>query len=127
MQIKPGMEARFEAMSRDLYARSHANEPGLLRYEYWRGQTPQMYYALLSFVDYESFLIHQASDHHSELTAGIKDMVDSLRLEFVDPVPGAAPLPTNTSVALTQPTAPLIEYYADRYPYLEASWWPKLR
>ena len=62
--VKPGSEERFEGIARDLYERTHANETGVLRYEYWRGGDPRTYYTLLSFDDHRAFIQHQTSDHH---------------------------------------------------------------
>jgi len=67
--VKPGAEARFEEISRDLYRASHAGEQGLLRYEYWRGSEPSTYYTLLAFTDFAAFIAHQTSEHHEAVVA----------------------------------------------------------
>ena len=37
IQVKPGMEARFEQIAADLYKGTHDHEKDVRRYEYWRG------------------------------------------------------------------------------------------
>jgi len=54
--IRAGNEAEFETIARELYSASHDGEPGLRRYEYWRGQDPRTYYTLLAFDDHRSFI-----------------------------------------------------------------------
>ncbi len=121
------MEASFEANSRELYAASHANEPGLLRYEYWRGHEPRTYYTLLAFKDHAAFLTHQASDHHRLLTADLGEMVEDVQLEFVDPIDGASPLPAADTTTVIETSSPLIEHYAARYPATIEPWWDAQR
>ena len=41
LRVKPGREARFEEIARELHRGTHAHERGVLRYEYWRGQEPR--------------------------------------------------------------------------------------
>ena len=61
MQVKAGMAARYEEILRALVADTEANEPGCLRYEYWRGAEPNAYYCLLSFENTQAFYLHQSS------------------------------------------------------------------
>ncbi len=54
--IKEGSEAQFESIMQDMVARTLTEETGVLRYEYFKGQTPNFYYCLLSFKDKWAFL-----------------------------------------------------------------------
>ena len=64
MRVKEGQAAAFEALARRLYAASTGHEPGMRRYEYWRGREPNSYYCLESFDDYAGFLAHETASYH---------------------------------------------------------------
>ena len=92
------MEARFEEIARDLYRATHEREANVRRYEYWRGSTPSTYYALESFDDFPGFVAHQTSDHHEDASPALREVIEQIELEWMDPVPAAAPLvPTQTA------------------------------
>jgi len=100
LRIRPGMEARFEQIARDLYRATHDREANVRRYEYWRGATPSTYYALESFDDLPGFVAHQTSDHHEDASPALREVIEQIDLEWVDPVPDASPLvPTETATA----------------------------
>jgi quinol monooxygenase YgiN len=125
--IKEGREAEWEAICKRLYAPTHAEEPAMRRYEYWRGAEPRTYYTLLSFDDHRSFIVHQTSDHHEEASPKIGDCVEALRLEFVDPIQGASDLaPTNHQDA-PEGADELTKTYTDRFAAQVADWWLALR
>jgi quinol monooxygenase YgiN len=120
--IKPGKEAKWEAIIADMVGQTFATEPGVRRYEYWKGQEPNAYYCLLSFTDKQAFYDHRMSDHHEG--HDFADVLESLRLEYVDPVEGAGgglgrtldpPLPGDASEA--QRTA------QERFPLSIPAWW----
>lgn len=122
IKIKPGTEAKWEAIMQDMVTRTFAEEPGVRRYEYWKGETPNSYYCLLSFADKWAFYEHQMSDHHEGHDFGA--VLESIRLEYVDPVSGAGgglsrtedpPLPADASEA--QRTAQA------RFPLTVPAWW----
>ena len=46
IRIKPGCEARWEAIVQSMVRQTLANEAGVLRYEYWKGQEPNLWYSL---------------------------------------------------------------------------------
>ncbi len=125
--IRDGYEADFEVIARDLYQASHAREVGLLRYEYWRGSEPRSYYTLLSFVDFATFIAHQTSEHHETASPQLGPMVESLRLEWVDPIAGAADLPETNAQDLLTATDELTRVYAGRFAAHVAPWWETLR
>jgi quinol monooxygenase YgiN len=126
--VHPGMAPRFEAIARDLYAATHANEPGVVRYEYWRGANENAYYALLSFDEYDAFIAHQISDYHEAAGPLLTPVVAAIRLEWVDPVGSAAPLPATAARRSADPSeSERARYYASRYPAELAEWWSSLR
>jgi quinol monooxygenase YgiN len=125
--IKPGAEAQMEAMAKALYPATHANETHVRRYEYWRGQAERTYYTLLSFDDYVGFLEHQASPHHEQLTAGFGDIIESFRLEWLDPIQGGSPLVTTENQPAPPDANATMKAYAARMPAEVASWWLPLR
>ncbi len=127
IRVKPGREADFEATARTLFASSHEREPALRRYEYFRGQTPRAYYGLLAFDDVVGFLTHQAAAHHEAAAAPLMDVIESLTLEWVDPVQGASPLPPTTAQATPANADAVMRHYAETMPVTPANWWAPLR
>ena len=106
IRIKPGKEAKWEAIMHDMVAQTFATESGVARYEYWKGQEENFYYCLLSFADKWAFYRHQMSEHHEG--HDFADVLAGIRLEYVDPVRGAGgrlastedpPLPPDASAA----------------------------
>ncbi len=127
ISVRSGAEAEFEEISRELYERSHAGEDGLIRYEYWRGSEPSTYYTLLSFRNFETFIAHQTSDHHEEASPRLGSVLAGIRLEWVDPVDGASPLPRTESQDLSHVEHELTRLYADRFAARISPWWGPLR
>lgn len=122
IRIKPGKEDKWEAIIEDMVTQTFATEEGVARYEYWKGQDTNSYYCLLSFKDKHAFYEHQMSDHHEAHDFG--DVLESIKLEYVDPVEGAGggltrtvdtPLPAGASA--TQQTA------QERFPLDIPAWW----
>lgn len=121
--VKPGREADFEGVARALYEGTHTTETGVRHYEYWRGSEPRMYYTLLSFDDHRAFIAHQTSDHHETASPQLGSLIESLRLEWVDPLPGASALsPTAMQTAPADADA-LTLAYTDRFAAVIADWW----
>jgi quinol monooxygenase YgiN len=125
--IKPGKERAFEDIIRPLFTRSHAEEKALKRYEYWRGQEPGRYYTLLAFDDYNGFLIHQSSPHHEDAVPALSDVIADIRLEWLDPIQGASPLPPTAPQAVSDNAPDLAKKYAAMIPVAMADWWTDLR
>src|SRR6266508_5704836 len=92
IRVHPGMEARFERVAADLYRATHERESAVRRYEYFRGAQASTYYCLLSFDDYHGFLAHQSSPHHEEASAELRELTETIRLEWLDPLQAASPL-----------------------------------
>lgn len=124
IRIKPGQAPIWEATMRELVANTRAHEPDMLRYEYWRAQEPLCYYGLLSFKDKAAFFAHQDADYHRSPAYG--DMIDAIRLEFVDPVPDAAPLPPTANPALPADAPDNITEWETQSPVQLAAWWAAL-
>lgn len=123
LKVKPGAEAQFEDIARTLYHDTHTHETGVLRYEYWRGSEPGTYYTLLSFVDFPTFIVHQTSDHHETASPQLGQVLAGIRLEWLDPVPDASPLPPTRSGEVPGDASELSRTYAQRYAAQIASWW----
>jgi quinol monooxygenase YgiN len=127
IKVKPGEERRFEAVARELHRATHSLETEVLRYEYWRGAEERTYYSLLSFTDNDGFLAHQTSDHHEAASPAIGELVESIRLEWVDPVGDASPLPATRPTPVPEDASELWRRYAKWFAVEEASWWLPLR
>jgi quinol monooxygenase YgiN len=122
IKIKPGSEAQWEEIMADMIHQTWSTETGVKRYEYWKGEAPNLYYCLLSFDDKVAFYRHQMSPHHEghDFAAVLED----IRLEYVDPVKGSggglpptvdAPLPADADADLM--TA------QERFPITIPAWW----
>lgn len=132
--VTPGREAMFERAARELAAVTLERERGIGRYEYLRLSEPGNYQATLAFDDYDAFIEHQASQHHFVIAGAMRDMIASIRLERVDPVPGCSELaPPLTAGGVIEPTPigpvdePVLaargDHYRERYPLNPAAWW----
>lgn len=127
LTIKAGSEARFEAIARELHDGTHGHETKVLRYEYWRGEKPRTYYTLLSFDDHRAFIEHQVSDHHETASPQLGEVCEAIRLEWVDPIQGSAPLPSTDDQDAPADADELTAKYAERYAAQVADWWLSLR
>lgn len=125
--VRSGSEGRFEEIARELFERTHADEPDVLRYEYWRGAEERTYYSVLSFPDHRGFIVHQTSDHHEVASPLIGAVVESIRLEWVDPIAGASDLPPTDTQPPPAGADELTEKYAARFAADVADWWLALR
>ena len=125
--VKPGTEAAFEAIAADLYAESHANEDPIVRYEYWRGADERTYYTLLSFPDHRAFIGHQTSDQHEAASPRLREVMESIRLEWVDPIASSSPLTATNAQSPADGADDLTMLYTDRFAAEIADWWLALR
>lgn len=119
VHVQQGHEEEFESIARQLYELTHEHEH-VLRYEYWRARTPGHWYVLESFESYEGFLAHQASPHHERFSPRLREILAGIDLEWLDPLPGASPLPPTRSPAGDPGDL------ARRYPLELAPWWSTL-
>ena len=125
--VRPGAEREFEDIARTLYERTHAVEDGVRHYEYWRGAAPRTYYTLLAFDDHRTFVTHQTSDHHEVASPVIGQLVERIRLEWVDPIDGASALPATEMQPAVDGADDLVALYTDRFAAAVAEWWLALR
>ncbi len=125
IRIKPGQESAFEALAADLYRATHEHETAVRRYEYWRGAEPRSYYSLLAFDDFRGFLAHQTSDHHEEASPKLGEMIEDIRLEWVDPLGEASDLPPTEPQPTPADADELTQRYAKLYAVRMADWWPR--
>jgi quinol monooxygenase YgiN len=124
IKVNEGCAERFEAIAASLFASTHAEESGIERYEYWRAQKPLRYYALLAFVDYRAFLAHQSSEHHEAFTEELGELIDEMRLEWVDPVESASHLGSTRPQDLGADASELERSYDAVMAPRIAPWWP---
>lgn len=110
-----------------LHERTRALEHGVLRYEYWRGATPRRYYTLLAFDDHRAFITHQTSEHHETASPALGQVIQRLRLEWLDPIAGASPLPATEMQPALEGAADIVVEHTDRFAAAVAQWWLALR
>ena len=120
-----GKEAEFEAVAREMFEQTHANEPTCRRYEYWRGAEPRTYYCMESFDDYLGFMNHQTSDHHEAPDFG--SLLENLELEWIDPIRGASDLTETNPKDLPDDASDLMQQYAENMPVVMQDWWLQFR
>lgn len=125
--VKSGQEARFENIARQMYANTHAHERDVRRYEYWRGAEPRTYYCLESFPDLHAFLDHQTSPHHERFGPDWPEVIESMHLEWVDPIVDASPLVPTNDQPLPADASELKREKYPRFAKVAAAWWSELR
>ena len=122
IRIKPGKEAKWEAIIADMVAQTAATETGVLRYEYWKGQAENMYYCLLSFDDKWAFYRHQMSEHHEG--HDFADVLAGIELEYLDPVQGSGGgLPATLDAPLPDDADQAMRTAQERFPLSIPAWW----
>lgn len=126
LKLRPGKSPAFEAIARDMVAQTVANEPDCLRYEYWRGHSPDSYYVLLAFKSSQAFYEHQASDWHERHTPGLQECWETISLEILDPVPSAGPLPQTRPHPLAADSPAALHEHARAVPIGREAWWDQL-
>ena len=117
----------MQPIARDLFRISHDREPALRRYEYWRGSEPRQYYTLIACDDFHGFLAHQTSAHHESAAPVLGELIESLRIEWIDPVAGASDLPSTRMQDLAADADELTRRYSERFAAQIATWWLALR
>ena len=121
------MEASFERVAADLYRATHESESAVRRYEYFRGAEPSTYYCLLSFDDYHGFLAHQASAHHEAASPALRELTESIRLEWVDPLQQASPLAPTNPQPLPSDASEVAVRHHERFAGIGEDWWVEHR
>ena len=68
VKVKPGMEAQFEAVAKELVAKVNANEPGCKLYAlHHHSETPNVYVFMERYVDQAAVEAHRATDYFKAL------------------------------------------------------------
>ena len=81
------------ASPRRLYRATHEREADVRRYEYWRAPSPLRTTWVESFDDLAGFVAHQnVSEHHEAGAVLFGEVIEDIRLEWVDLLPTASPL-----------------------------------
>ena len=127
IKVREGSERRFEQLAAGLYRGTHENEKGVRRYEYWRGSEPRLYYGLLAFDDFRAFLVHQTSDHHEQASPALGEVIEDIKLEWVDPIKAASPLPETEHQEPAGDANELTRQYSKLFAARVADWWRGLR
>lgn len=127
IRVWPGMEVRFEQVAAELFRATHAGESAVRRYEYFRGSEPATYYCLLSFDDYNGFLAHQSSDHHEAASPELRELTESIRFEWIDPIEQASPLAPSDPQPLPPDASPAAIRHHERFADVHADWWLTMR
>jgi quinol monooxygenase YgiN len=127
MTIRAGREKRFEQIMRDLYGKTHADEPSVRRYEHFRGTDERKYYSLLAFDSHLEFIHHQSAPYHEAYSAELYEVFEEVRMEWLDPLEGAAPLRSTKQQELPPDASDGERRNYDAYQLAEAAWWASLR
>jgi quinol monooxygenase YgiN len=127
IRVRPGMEARFERLAATLYEATHDTETAVRRYEYFRGAEPGTYYCLLSFDDYHGFIAHQASEHHEDASPQLRELTESIGLEWLEPLQRASGLAPTEVQPLPADASSAAMRHHERYAGIGEEWWRDLR
>ena len=86
LRIKPGQEAEFERLQRELSELTHATEPDTKVYDIVRSRDqPDTYVVYARFKDEAAFQLHQGTDFHERLVPPILATVaGEMDLKFYD-------------------------------------------
>jgi len=85
MTVKPGREADFERVCRQLTAAVRRHEPSTIYFEFFRLRAPRAYAVLESFPDEASEQAHMGSAWLAEVLPAIVDCVDGTwEREYLD-------------------------------------------
>jgi autoinducer 2-degrading protein len=86
MQVKPGKEAEFEELAKQLTEKVRSEEPGCVGYEFFRLPATERGYAVYeSFVDEAAEEAHRDTPHFHELAPGLIECIDGEYVrEFLD-------------------------------------------
>ena len=86
LRIKPGHEADFERLQRELSELTHSTEPDTKVYDIVRSRDkPDTYIVYARFKDEDAFQLHQGTDFHQRLVPPILATVaGEMDLKFYD-------------------------------------------
>lgn len=119
--VSPGREQDYETLQRRLWLLTHAREPGVVRYEHFRGTRERQYCSILAFRDLDAFLAHQVADYHDAVDWD--GLFEDLQLQWLDPLPGASDLAPTVIPPLAADVDALRRRYAGMLPPARPAWW----
>ena len=76
IDVKPGMEAEFEALATQLVTQVRAYEPGCTLYVLHRAETPGTYVFMERYVDDAAFEAHRKTEHMQTLGRKMGDYME---------------------------------------------------
>jgi quinol monooxygenase YgiN len=76
LKVKPGMEAQFETVAKELVAKVNANESGCTLYALHRAETPATYVFMERYVDQAAVEAHRATDYFKTLGRRMGEYMD---------------------------------------------------
>ncbi len=88
LKVKPGMEAEFEKVARELVAKVNANEQGCKLYALHKAETPGTYVFMERYTDQAAVDAHRATEYFKALGRKMGEYTDGrpevLRLKEVE-------------------------------------------
>ena len=121
IKIREGAEEKWEGIMKFLVDNTLEHESEVVRYEYWKGSEPNLWYGLLSFTSKEAFFVHQDADYHR--SPDFDACIEEMRLEFVDPVQTASPLVPTENQPLRDDAPDGLKEWENITPVQMADWW----
>lgn len=84
--VRPGMEAKFEGLQRELSELTHSSEPDVLVYDVIKHRTePSSYVVYGRFKSEAAFQEHMKAESHERLVPGIlASLAKDMDLQFFD-------------------------------------------
>ena len=73
LQVKPGMEGKAEDFLRLMENETTENDPGCLRYQWYKAEEPCLYYLLERWVDQEALDAHFRAAHMAKILPQITE------------------------------------------------------
>lgn len=67
LRVKPGLEAKAEGLLRELEQETAENDPGCLRYQWYKAEQPGLYYLLERWTDQTAIEAHSRAAHMARL------------------------------------------------------------
>lgn len=67
LRVKTGMEAKAEDLLRELEKETAENDPGCLRYQWYKAEEPNLYYLLQRWTDQKAVEAHSQAPHMGRL------------------------------------------------------------
>jgi quinol monooxygenase YgiN len=74
-RVIPGKEREFEALVKQVEVNTLANDPGCLRYEWYRSAEPQTYLLIERWTDQAAAQAHLKAEHMTALLPKLRDCV----------------------------------------------------